>query len=79
MDDDLSPVEEVNYQLPYSAAAAAFYPSQDFLEQPLFVPSKGRLVRLLLKSAVAQPDYRHQRPINTNKRYTAQSFHAMRG
>ncbi|CAF1221649.1 unnamed protein product [Rotaria sordida] len=39
--------------------------------------SKARLFRILLKSLLIQPDYRHQQ--YNGKRYAALSFHAMRG
>jgi hypothetical protein len=63
----------INDEMNYSPS------SYDYIDAPEqeILPSNNRLLYLLLKSALSQPDYRQQ--ISNDKRYTSQAFHAMRG
>jgi hypothetical protein len=76
--NDLNIDDEPNYQIAaYQSWPLAY--SSYYAQRPSFRPSRNRLVDLVLKSMAVQSASRNQRPINTNKRYTAQAFHAMRG
>lgn len=69
--DDSTEIEEIDYGPVYS----------NYIELvPISQARKPKLFNVLLRSAYVQPDnVRNVRPIVSNKRYTGQTFHAMRG